>query len=83
MMTLTDMNKWTSGETEAFFDPRQTLSVAGDDANLGEGTLPAHPSALKFVHFAIAAAIGAPAPASRRFVDLWRGPPARSPALAI
>jgi hypothetical protein len=58
-MTLTDMNKWTSGETEAFFDPRQTLSVAGDDANLGEGTLPAHPSALKFVHFAIAAAIGA------------------------
>jgi hypothetical protein len=54
IMTLTDMNKWTSGETEAFFDPRQTLSVAGDDANLGEGTLPAHPSALKFVHFAIA-----------------------------
>ena len=31
-MTLTDMNKWTSGETEAFFGPPQTLSVAGEIA---------------------------------------------------
>jgi hypothetical protein len=58
-MTLTDMNKWTSGETEAFFGPPQTLSVAGGNANLGEGKLPAQPSVPKFVHFAIAALIGA------------------------
>ena len=58
-MTFTDLNKWTSGETEAFFGPRQILSVAAGNANLGEGKLPAQPSVQKFVHFAIAALSGA------------------------
>jgi len=58
-MTITDVNKWTSGETEAFFDPRKTLSVAAGNANLDEGKLRAQPSIPKFLHFAIAALIGA------------------------
>ena len=43
----------------SFSGPRQTLSVAGGNANLGERKLPAQVSVPKFVHFAIAALIGA------------------------
>jgi hypothetical protein len=43
-MTLADMNKWTSGETEVFFDPRQTPSAAGGDNNSGGEKLTARPS---------------------------------------
>ena len=58
-MTLADMNKWTSGETEAFFDPRQTLSPGDGDNNPGDKKLTARLSIQKIVHLAIAAIVGA------------------------
>ena len=74
-MTLADMNKWTSGETEVFFDPRQTPSAAGGDNNSGGEKLTARPSIQKIAHLAIAATIGAFASvAVVYFAVLMRGP---------
>jgi type IV secretory pathway VirB10-like protein len=58
-MMLADMNKWISGETEAFFDPLQTPSAVSGDNKSGEGRLTARSSIRRFVHLAIAAVIGA------------------------
>jgi hypothetical protein len=55
IMTLADINKWISGETEAF--PLQTPSAASVDSNPGEERSTAQPSIQKFVHLAIAAVI--------------------------
>ena len=74
-MTLADMNKWTSGETEVFFDPRQTPSAAVGDNNSGGEKLTARPSIQKIAHLAIAATIGAFASvAVVYFAVLMRGP---------
>ena len=73
-MTLADMNKWTSGETEVFFDPRQT-PLAAVDNNPGGGKLPRRASIRKIAHLAIAATIGALASVALVYVAvLMRGP---------
>ena len=60
IMPLADIKNWISGETEVFFDPRQTSPAAASvDGNLGGERLTARASIRKFVHLAIAAVIGA------------------------
>ena len=72
IMTLADINKWISGETEAF--PLQTPSAASVDSNSGEERSTAQPSIQKFVHLAIAAVIGAFASAALVHFVLMRAP---------
>ena len=72
IMTLADINKWISGETEAF--PLQTPSAASVDSNPGEERSTAQPSIQKFVHLAIAAVIGAFASAALVHFVLMRAP---------
>jgi hypothetical protein len=80
-MTIADINKWTGGETEAFFDPVETPTTARVDSNPGEERLTARVSIRKFAHLAIAAVIGAFASAALVcFVVLTRGSVEPSPA---
>jgi len=73
-MPLADINKWTSGETEAFFDPLQTPPAASVDSNPVEEKLNARASIRKFEHLTIAAVFGAFAAAALVcFVVLTRG----------
>src|SRR5713226_6686313 len=73
-MPLADIDKWTSGETEAFFDPLQRPPAASVDSNPDEEKLTARASIQKFAHLTIAAVIGAfGAAALVCFVVLTRG----------
>jgi hypothetical protein len=78
-MSLADINKWISGESEGFFDPRQTPPSVTADSNPGEETSTAQPSIRKFVGLAIAALVGASV-ASAFFVILMRHSVEPSPA---
>ena len=58
-MPLADIDKWTSGETEAFFDPLQRPPAASVDSNPDEEKLTARASIRKFEHLTIATVFGA------------------------
>jgi hypothetical protein len=58
-MTIRDINKWISGETELFFDARSTPPSVSADSNPGAKRSSAHLSIRKFVHPAIIAFVGA------------------------
>ena len=78
-MTIGDINKWISGESERFFDPRQTPPSVTAESNPGEERSTAQPPIRKFVGLAIAALVGAAA-ASAFFVILMAHSGEPSPA---
>jgi hypothetical protein len=59
-MTIGDINKWISGETDVFFDTHQMPPSVTADSNPGAGGgSTARPSIPKFAHPAITAVVGA------------------------
>ena len=58
-MTIGDIDKWISGETDVFFDTRATLPSVSADSNPGAKGSFARLSVQKFGHPAIMAVVGA------------------------
>jgi hypothetical protein len=58
-MTVSDINKWISGETEVFFDTREMPPSVTADGNLGAERSTVRPSIQKFVRPAITVVVGA------------------------
>ena len=58
-MTIGDINKWISGETELFLIPRATPPCVSTDSSPGAKSSSAHLSIRKFAHPAIIAVVGA------------------------
>lgn len=58
-MTIGDIDKWISGETDVFFDTRATLPSVSADSNPGAKGSSAPLSVRKFGHPAIIAVVGA------------------------
>jgi hypothetical protein len=58
-MTVSDINKWISGETEVFVDTREMPPSVTADGNLGAERSTVRPSIQKFVRPAITVVVGA------------------------
>src|SRR5262245_9023604 len=80
-MARSDINKWISGEAEAFVDPA-TPSGASVDSDPGRKRLTGSRSMRQFVHVAVAGFIGALASGALVFlVVAMRDPVEPSPAV--
>jgi hypothetical protein len=75
-MTIGDINKWISGETDVFFDTHQMPPSVTADSNPGAGGgSTARPSIPKFAHPAITAVVGALASVALVTLVIWMRQP--------